>query len=84
MNDEKKALGLSAGSSILFYVFDLAGKMSEKVEWLRNTTVYSLYKPQEIATGSIEILGTSLILFSLGNVLFTSAIIVFQKRDLPL
>jgi ABC-2 type transport system permease protein len=84
LNDEKKALGLSAGLSMFFYILDLASKMSEKVEWLKHFTIFSLFKPQEIVTGSIEIWGACTILLSIGSALFIAAIVLFNKRDLPL
>jgi ABC-2 type transport system permease protein len=84
VNDEKKALGLSAGISLLLFIFDLAGKMSVEVEWLRSMTVFSLFAPQEIAVGVAHILTPSLILFGIGTLLFSIAAFVFVKRDLPL
>lgn len=84
VNDEKKALGISAGISLVFYILDLAGKISENVEWFRNFTVFSLFEPQELATGSIDILIPALTLIVLGTLIFTIAALLFTKRDLPL
>ncbi|MBM6617569.1 ABC transporter permease subunit [Bacillus suaedaesalsae] len=84
VSDEKKALGISAGITLLFFIFNLVGKMSEDIDWLRNLSIFSLFEPQEIATGNQEILGISLMLFLIGAIFYSFSIIIFRNRDLPL
>ena len=34
-NDERKALSYSASLTILFFVLDMVGKLSDKLEWMK-------------------------------------------------
>ncbi|UNL86797.1 ABC transporter permease subunit [Priestia koreensis] len=84
LNDEKYAMGASAGLTLFFYGLDMFGKLSEDLEWLRNISIFGLFRPQEIVAGKYEI-GTSSILLLLASlVTFILSIVLFKKRDLPL
>ncbi|MED1738684.1 ABC transporter permease subunit [Bacillus swezeyi] len=83
-NDEKRALGLSGGITFLFFSLDLIGKLSEKTEWLRNISIFSLFRPSDIVNGNANIAEVSLILFTIGSAAFLISILIFKKRDLPL
>ncbi|KYC78844.1 hypothetical protein B4090_0393 [Bacillus licheniformis] len=83
-NDEKRALGLSGGITFLFFSFDLLGKLSEKTEWLRSLSVFSLFRPGDIVNGSTDIAQVSLVLAAVGFAAFALSILIFKKRDLPL
>jgi ABC-2 type transport system permease protein len=83
-NDEKKALGISGLITFGFFSMDLLGKISEKIDWLRNISIFSLYKPGEIINGNVDMAATSIILSVVGIVSFCLAIVLFRKRDLPL
>ncbi|WP_316572120.1 ABC transporter permease subunit [Neobacillus sp. YIM B06451] len=83
-NDEKKSLGISGAIAIGFFSLDLVGKISEKIDWLRNMTIYSLYAPSDIVSGTAK-LGPSLaLLAAIGALAFFAGIYAFKKRDLPL
>ncbi len=84
VNDEKKALSISTGISLLFFIFDIAGKMSNEIAWLKNFTVFSLFKPQEVATGSVDIMVPALVFIGIGSLIFSLSAFFFTKRDLPL
>lgn len=83
-NDEKRALAAAAGLTVLFYAADLVGKLSSDLDWLQNVTVFTLYRPAEIAQGTVEILQTAIGLAIAAVLLFVGSVTVFQKRDLPL
>lgn len=83
-NDEKRALGVSGGLSIVFFAINLVAKMSSDFEWLKNITIFSTFRPTEIAKGAVDILPVSLGLGAAGIVLYVIAVLVFRKRDLPL
>ncbi|WML43213.1 ABC transporter permease subunit [Neobacillus sp. PS3-40] len=83
-NDEKKALGTSGMIIFGLYSLDIVGKISEKVEWLKNFTIFTLYKPGDIVNGKANITLDCIILFLIGIVAFVIAILIFKKRDLPL
>jgi ABC-2 type transport system permease protein len=82
VNDEKQALALSAGVTFLFYCCDLVGKLAEKVEWLRNISLFATFQPAEIAQGNAELLPVCILLFALGMISYIAAILIFSKRDL--
>lgn len=84
MNDEKKALGTSGVIVFGMFGLDMLGKISENVEWLRYLSLFSLYKPSEIATGGGDPLFSSIILLLIGLIAFIAGIAAFSKRDLPL
>ena len=50
-NDEKKVQGIS--SFLIFGMFgvDMLGKIAGSMEWLRYVSIFSLYRPGEIASG---------------------------------
>lgn len=83
-NDERKALGISGLITFGFFSLDLLGKFSDKLDWTKYFSIFSLYKPGEIINGSGDILVTSIILSAIGLVSFGLAIVLFRKRDLPL
>ncbi|QMV42020.1 ABC transporter permease subunit [Cohnella cholangitidis] len=83
-NDEKKAIGISGLITFGFFSLDLVGKFSEKIDWMRAVSLFSLYKPGEIVNGNVNLGMTFAVLFVIGLVSFALAIVLFRKRDLPL
>ncbi|WP_164670984.1 ABC transporter permease subunit [Virgibacillus doumboii] len=84
LNDEKKVLGISGGISVAFFAIDMVAGISDKLDWMQYITIFTAYKPTEIAQGSVNILPVSVGLGIAGITLFTAAVIIFKKRDLPL
>ena len=78
-NDEKRALGLSGGITFLFFSFDLLGKLSEKTEWLRSLSVFSLFRPGDIVNGSADIAQVSLVLAAVGFAAFALSILILKS-----
>jgi ABC-2 type transport system permease protein len=83
-NDEKKARGITGLIAFGFFSLDLLGKLSDKTDWMRNITLFSLYKPGEIINGNADLAGACVILVVIGLVSFGLAIVLFRRRDLPL
>jgi ABC-2 type transport system permease protein len=83
-NDQKKALGISGLITFGFFSLDLLGKLSDKINWMRNISIFSLYRPGEIANGNVDLVVPYIILFVIGLVSFSLAIVLFRKRNLPL
>ncbi|MGG1634861.1 ABC transporter permease subunit [Paenibacillus sp. NRS-1760] len=83
-SDEKKALGISGVITFGMFGFDMLGKISENIEWLRFVSLFSLYRPSELASGGGNPILASVILFLIGLAGFMAGIITFSKRDLPL
>lgn len=83
-NDERKALGLSGVLAFGFFSLDLLGKLSEKLDWMRAVSIYSLYRPGEIINGQADEVVSFLLLTAIGLVTFGLGILCFKRRDLPL
>ncbi|CAI6086606.1 ABC transporter permease subunit [Cohnella sp. JJ-181] len=83
-NDEKKALGISGLIVFGFYSLDLLGKLADSIAWMRDLSIFSLYRPGEIAGGgAFPALGFAL-LAAIGLASFAAATALFKRRDLPL
>ena len=54
-NDEKKALGISAVLTFGFFSLDFLGKLSDKIDWLRNLSYFSLYDPSGVIGGQASL-----------------------------
>ncbi|WP_110113289.1 ABC transporter permease subunit [Bacillus sp. CGMCC 1.16541] len=74
MNDEKKALSIPAVLTVIFYALDLIGKMSEKFEWMRNLSLFSLFNPIEIGRGNEDILAFCIIFGSIAILIYSISI----------
>lgn len=83
-NDEKRALNLSAGLTIIFFVLHLIGKMSSNVDWLLHFTVFSAFDPQKISRGNADLFWPIFGLAAAGIILYVAAIVIFKKKDLPI
>ena len=82
-NDERKALSYSASLTILFFVLNMVGKLSDKLEWMKSLSLFTLFRPKEIAEGTYNIWPVSIGLAA-ERFIFIVAIVLFKKRDLPL
>ncbi|MBB6671985.1 ABC transporter permease subunit [Cohnella nanjingensis] len=83
-NDEKKARGISGLITFGFFSLDLIGKFSDKIDWMRNISLFSLYRPGEVVNGEGDMVAAFIVLAAIGLVAFGLAIALFRKRDLPL
>ncbi|MEF2969123.1 ABC transporter permease subunit [Paenibacillus sp. M1] len=83
-NDEKRALGISGFITFGFFSLDLIGKFSDKIEWMRDISFFSLYRPGEIIEGTVNLGLSFTILAAIGLVTFALAVFLFRRRDLPL
>jgi ABC-2 type transport system permease protein len=83
-NDEKKALGLCGMITFGFFSLDILSKISDKIEWLKNITLFTLYNPGEIVSGKGDLMLNVSILLAIGIAALAISVIAFRKRDLPL
>ncbi|MGV3487788.1 MAG: ABC transporter permease subunit [Tuberibacillus sp.] len=81
-NDEKRALSTSATITLLFYILDLVGKMSDKFDVFRHFSIFSLFNAQDIAYGTEPILYKAIGLGVAGIILFVAGVIIFRRKDL--
>lgn len=84
LNDEKRTLGAAATLTVAFFAFDMIAKLSDKLAWLSHITIFTAFRPQEIARGTYEVLPTALGLGVAALLLFALGIVQFRRRDLPL
>ncbi len=83
-NDERKTLSVAGGISFIFFAVDMVSKISDKLDWMQYFTIFSTFRATEIAQGSVNILPICIGLGVTGVVLYSAAVIIFNKRDLPL
>lgn len=83
-NDEKRALSVSGGVTVLFFMISLISRISDKLDWLANFTIFTAYQPDDIARGTVDVWPVAFGLGSVGLIIFALAILIFNKRDLPL
>jgi ABC-2 type transport system permease protein len=83
-NDEKTTLGISAVLTFGLFSLDFLGKLSDKIDWLRRLTYFSLYDPSDIIGGQSGVVTAWSVLIVIGLVTFAAGIALFRKRDLPL
>jgi ABC-2 type transport system permease protein len=83
-NDEKKASGISGAIAFGFFSLDLLGKFSDRTDWLRNLSLFSLYRPDDIIRGTADTGLAFPILAVVGLTAIALGIALFRRRDLPL
>jgi ABC-2 type transport system permease protein len=84
MDDEKKAMALSSLIAVLFFALDLAGKLGDKLEWMRRLSLFSLFEPMKLVKEGDLGLAVSGGLAAAALVLFTAGVLIFRSRDLTL
>jgi putative exporter of polyketide antibiotics len=77
-------MGISGMITFLSFSLDLIGKLSDKLNWLRNFSIFSLFRPSEIVNGDVNFSFVTIILLAIGVASFVTGIVGFKKRDLPL
>lgn len=82
-NDTGKSLLFGAGLPILFMLMKMMGQANDKVGWMADSSLYSLYSPAEIArSGQFELLPTA-VLLAVALCSYAAGIAVFRKKNLP-
>jgi ABC-2 type transport system permease protein len=82
-NDERRAVSISAGITILFLILDIVGKVSDDLDWLRNFTIFRVFDPSKIADGAVNVMPLSIGLAVASIILFVAGAIIFKRKDLP-
>lgn len=77
----RTATAVAVGLPLFFYVLKMAGDASEKVEWLRYFTVYSLYENTRLAAGDVDVLKLA-VMFVAGFALYAVGMAVFCRKDM--
>lgn len=82
-NETKLSLGFGAGIPILFLLLNMIGGAAEKLNFLKDFTIYGFYDPVKVVEGS-EVWGINLIYIGSILVLFIAGVLIFRKKRLPL
>lgn len=83
-NESKNSLAFGAGIPILFFLIKMLSSVSEKISWLKNFSLFSLFDAQGILEGEDFTFIACIILGIITIVFYVSSIFVFNKKDLPL
>lgn len=83
-SDERTAISLSGGVTVVFYALNLLGTLTNKYDWMRRLSLFSLFDPQQLMRGNAHFAAESLALAATALILFALAVLVFRRRDLSL
>ena len=83
-DDTKYSLAFGAGIPIAFFVLKMLSGVSEQSAWIGNFSLYSLLDPTRILAGGSFTAIAAIILVTVSIVMYTSAIIIFNRKNLPL
>ncbi|GGE68203.1 ABC transporter permease [Priestia taiwanensis] len=83
-NDEKRALALSGGITLFFYMANFLGNLNESFDVLKSFSLFTLFDSASIASGEKDIWMPALIFFLIGTACYGLAIYLFKRRNLPL
>lgn len=81
-NESKYSLTLGAGLPIAFLLIQMISNSGEKLADLKYATIFTLYSPTDIVKGEGYALGL-ILLGIIGVTLYTGAMLIFNKKDLP-
>ena len=83
-NETKNSITFGAGIPIIFFVLKMVSEISEKVEFLKYFSIYSLVNPDKIMNNGSYTTTVCLILFAVVVILYGSAIYIFDKKSLSI
>jgi len=83
-NDTKLSTTFGAGIPILFVLFQMLSDISEKVEFFKYFTIYTLLDAHRILDDGAYALTISLILLGASAILYSLGVFVFNKKSLAI
>ncbi len=83
-NDTKTSLAFGAGIPILFVLFKMVADISEKVEFFKYFTLYTLLNTDKVLNDNEYVLTISLILIAASAVLYSLGVFIFNKKSLAI
>ncbi|SHH34171.1 ABC transporter permease subunit [Clostridium grantii] len=83
-NETKNSIAFGAGIPIIFFVLKMVSEISEKVEFLKYFSVYSIVNPEKIMNDGSYTTMVCLILVGVAVILYGSAIYIFNKKSLAI
>lgn len=83
VNEEKQAMAISFGITLVLYFIDMASKMASQLEWLKYFTIFSFFKPQTlIAEGGSGLWLDALILLCMSVAIGAAATLLFRRKQM--
>jgi ABC-2 type transport system permease protein len=82
-NETKQSLGIGAGVSILFYLISMLSNMGGKLDFLKYTTIISLYDEIGLSHGDSGAIINLSILAAIGIILSAAGMFAFAKEICP-
>ncbi|SCG81678.1 ABC-2 type transport system permease protein [Proteiniborus sp. DW1] len=83
-SESKTSLGIGIGIPLVFLVFHMLGNVGDKLSWIGNLSLYSLYDLDKLIAGhSFAYIGMISFVI-LAAILYTCSIVIFNKRDFSL
>lgn len=81
-NDTKRSFTIGAGIPIIFFLIQMLANLGGKLENLKYFTIFTLFNTSDIIAGKSVVLPI-LLLAAIAIILYSAAIFIFSKRDLP-
>lgn len=81
--ETRYSLAVGAGIPVLMYVMQMVANMGDKGEVLKYASVFTLFRPEELASGEGQAIAGTVVLYGLALVFFAAAVRVFVRKDLP-
>lgn len=82
-NETKNSLAIGAGLPVAFLVLQMISNVGDATNFFKYFTLFTLFDPAQITSGD-GYLSSFLLLAGIGVIMYSAAIMVFKKRDLPL
>ena len=82
-NDTKYSVGLGAGIPALAFILQMMANIGNELEKAKYTTFFTLFNPDGIIKGENTAFGRIIALAVGAIALYTTAILVFAKKDMP-
>lgn len=83
-NETRTSLLIGAGIPIIFFLIQMIANVSESLDWMKYTTILTLFNTSDILALDNMMYFAMGALFLIGSILYGIGIVVFKKRDLPL
>lgn len=80
-NEEEYTILSASSLTFLFYALDVFSELNERFSWVKNLTIFSWIRPQEVLDGEVPTIQT-LGLFGLSTIFITLAGYIFSKKDI--
>jgi len=81
-SESRLSLAFGVGVPLLFVVCRMVHSLSEKIDWLKYLSVYTVVDVEKLLQGGPYTLNVSLILIGVTVVLYGAAIFIFNKKSL--